>query len=209
MTAKTKKNLRVAPATPARRRSKKRRGISKDDKLMQKVALAEFPPPGVPPVRSDREVASMVGIHPQAVGDLIKAAFQHGYVSAVHHVPFEAIKLTGLQDALRQRYGLQRVILVPGLPEMLEDLDGMQRRNVQTQIIQSMAHRVVEHLDALLADAAARREPFTLGVAWGRTMRLIAEHLFDTPRACITRNWRPCRSSASPASRRRSRPRPT
>ena len=49
--------------------------------------------------------------------------------------------------------------------------------------IRSMARRVVEHLDELLAQAARQRASFSLGVAWGRTMRLIAKQLHSTARA--------------------------
>jgi DNA-binding transcriptional regulator LsrR (DeoR family) len=100
----------------------------------------------------------------------------------VHHSPWEEIELAQLEETVRLRYGLRRVLLVPGVPDILEDLDVKQRRNVQTQVILSMARRVAEYLDALIAEAAAGRERFTLGVAWGRTMRLIAEHLRSTER---------------------------
>ncbi|HVO28053.1 MAG TPA: sugar-binding domain-containing protein [Candidatus Margulisiibacteriota bacterium] len=164
------------------KRRKKRRGITKDPELLPKVALAKFPPTGERRMRSDREVAEIVGISIQAVGGLLEAAFNQGFTSAIHHAPNEVIELARLEDAVRLRYGLLRVLLVPGLPDMLEPLDVKQRRNVQTQVIRSMARRVIEYLDALLADAAARQEGFTLGVAWGRTMRLLAEHLRSTPR---------------------------
>jgi DNA-binding transcriptional regulator LsrR (DeoR family) len=182
MSVKLKNDMRIVGPTPPRRRGKKHRGISKDQNLARQAALAKFPPTGDPPYRSNREVAQILGINLQGIPDLIKTAFQQGYVSAVHHLAFPELEQARLQDAVRLRYGLQRVMLVPGLPEMLEELDVLQRRNVQTQVIQAMAPRVVAYLDALLTDAAARRETFTLGVAWGRTMRLIAECLRSTPR---------------------------
>jgi len=180
MAAKGSNNLQVVGSAPAARR-KKRRGISKDPELMQKVALAKFPLTGESRFRRDREVAKIVGISVQAVGDLVEEAFKAPLLSTVHHSPFEVIELAHLEDAVRLRYGLQRVLLVPGVPDMLEDLDVKQRRNVQTQVIRFMARRVGEHLDALLADAAIKRDTFTLGVAWGRTMRLITEHLRSAP----------------------------
>jgi DNA-binding transcriptional regulator LsrR (DeoR family) len=60
---------------------------------------------------------------------------------------------------------------------MLRDLDVKQRRSVQTHVLRAMARRVAKHLDTLLSAAARERETFTLGVAWGRSMRTIAEHL--------------------------------
>src|SRR3989442_1231244 len=97
-----------------------------------------------------------------------------------------------LEGAVRARYGLKKVLLVPGDPEILEDLDQQQRRSVQRQVLRSMAQRFAEHFDALLAAAAARQRaavkagreavPIVVGVAWGRTMHLLARHLLSTPR---------------------------
>lgn len=67
----------------------------------------------------------------------------------------------------------------------------MRRRMVHTEVIHAMAGVVADHLDDLLAaaarDAAAASggqegEPIVVGVAWGRTMHLIAVHLLSTPR---------------------------
>ncbi len=149
---------------------------------MQQAALAKYPPCGKPGYRSDREVAKELGINVQAVPELLKAAHERNLFSVVHHAPWEDIELAQLEEEVRLRYGLRRVLLVPGLPEMREDLDVTQRRNVQTQVIRSMAYRVVDYLDELLAEAAVLREALTLGVAWGRTMRLIADHLRSTHR---------------------------
>jgi DNA-binding transcriptional regulator LsrR (DeoR family) len=177
---RTGSKLRVVAGQALARR--KRRGITKDKTLMQKVVLAKFPPSGDPPCRSDREVAAIVGINVEAVNGLVRAAFEHGLVSAQHHSDFEVIERARLEDEVRLRYKLQRVILVPGLPEMLEDLSVMQRRSVQTHVIRDMASSVVQYLDTLLSDAARTREQFTLGVAWGRTMRLVVERLRSTLR---------------------------
>lgn len=176
-------NLRVVDPATKLRRTKKQRGITKDEKLMQRVALAKYPPHGDPPYRSDREVAEMLDINVQAVGELTKGAFEHHLISAVHHAPNEDIEQARLEDAVRLRYDLQRVLLVPGLEDMLDEkLDAKQRRGVQGYVIRSIARRVAEYVDALLAQAARERSAFTLGVAWGRTMRLIAEHLRSTHR---------------------------
>jgi len=45
-----------------------------------------------------------------------------------------------------------------------------------------MACQAAEHLDELLGRAAREREQFTLGVAWGRTLRLIVEQVRSAPR---------------------------
>lgn len=182
MAAEGKKGLRVVDQQKAQR-SKRRRGFTKDEQLMQRAALEKFPPDRHPPYRSDRAVAKKLGISSQSVCDLVRGAFEHRLVSPLHNLPVEEIQRTRLENALEQKYGLQRVRLVPGLPCMLGDLTVDERRNVQTQVIRSMARHVVEHVDGLLANAAAERETFTLGVAWGRTMRLLVEQLLSTPRA--------------------------
>jgi deoxyribonucleoside regulator len=180
-------NGRVAePPRPQRRgkkrRGKKRRGIAKDEDLIRQVALLKFPPDGNPPIRSDREVATLLNINPQAVGDLLKAAFEKGVVSTQMHLPHEQREVARLENAVRAQYGLQRVLLVPGVPDMLKQLSVQERRNVQTHIIRSMACRVADHLDNLLEQTTRKSDTPILGVAWGRTMRLIAEYLRSTAR---------------------------
>jgi DNA-binding transcriptional regulator LsrR (DeoR family) len=174
--------LRVVKSTERPPRRKKHRGISKNAALIERVMLVKFPPRAALPYRSDREVAREVGISVQAVGELVKAGFERGLVSPLYNIPLERREVARLENAVRTRYQLQQVLLVPGLPDMLAPRDVQERRNVHTHVLHSIAPRVVEHLDALLAPGSRRHERFTLGVAWGRTMRMIAEHLHSTPR---------------------------
>ena len=165
-------------------RRTKQRGITENEELMVRAVLATFRYGGVPSYRAARVVAPEIGVSQQALRALLKAAFEKGLVSTLINLPQERIDVARLEEAARARYGLRRVRLVPGLPEILEELDQRRRRSLQTEVIQAMAQRVAEHLDELVAAANVRQraaaaagkevEPFVIDVAWGRTMNIVA-----------------------------------
>ncbi len=150
---------------------------------MVRVAQEKFSPRDDRPYHSDREVARKAGVNIQAVNTLMAAAFEKGVLSIQYNLPRETRDLVRLENAVRDKYRLQKVLLVPGLPDVLEPLDVKQRRNVQTHVIRAMAHRVAEYLDSVLMKASRQRDSLTLGVAWGRTMWMIAQELCAQPRA--------------------------
>jgi len=171
----------------------KRRNIAKDRGLQLQVALAMFRHNGKPSFRSARDVGKELGLSVQAVTALQQEGFERGLFTAPYvQVPQEQADVVQLEAAVKRYYALQHVILVPGLPDMLDILDETRRRSVQTQVIRAMAQRLAAYLDEMVAEAARLHDaavkagqdvrPFVLGVAWGRTMHRIAEYLLSTPR---------------------------
>ena len=171
---------------------KKNRNVTKDTELAVRVALATFRHNGLPSFRSARDVAKEFGLSVPAVIALLQVAFEMGIFATFVSVPQEKSDVVQLEAAVKSYYGLKHVLLVPGQPDIGDDLDQQRRRSVHTEVIRAMAQRLAEHLDSLMAAAAAQQQaaalarqdirPFVLGVAWGRTMHLIAEHLLSTPR---------------------------
>jgi deoxyribonucleoside regulator len=161
-------------------RSKRRRGIAKHRDIMERVVLEKYPARFKR--RSDREVARNLGISPQAVSSILAAAYRDEIVTPLIVLPPEKREVARLESAVGARFGLQQVLLVPGLPAILEPLSAEEHRNVHTRVLRAMARRVVEHLDGLLAKALRSGRPYMLGVAWGRTMHLIAQQLRTTAR---------------------------
>ncbi len=158
---------------------------------MVRAVLATFHHDGRPSYRSVNVVAAELGLSPQAVTSLLQKAFKEGLFSTLINLPQETQDVIRLEGAVKAKYGLQKVLLVPGLPEVLEELDQARHRAVHTEVIQAMARLVAAHLDELVAAAARdfvaalgseEPEPFVMGVAWGRSMHLIAQHLLSTPR---------------------------
>jgi DNA-binding transcriptional regulator LsrR (DeoR family) len=105
----------------------------------------------------------------------------------------ERMDVTRLEEPLREKYDLRKVILVPGSPDIAKDLDRDTRRSRQTEVIRAMVPRAAEYLDLLVkqADARMRREaksglgtltPFHIGVPWGRFANAFAAHLLGTSR---------------------------
>jgi len=170
-------------------RRKPHRGITEDDEMMLRVVTDMFSGGAH---RSCREVAEAQHITPQAVVALVERAQREGLITTLVLRPREQIEVARLEGAVRSQYGLQKVLLVPGDPDILQDLDQRQRRSIQRQVLHSMAQRFAEYFDTLLVGAAARQRaaikagreaaPFVVGVAWGRTMHLLARHLLSTPR---------------------------
>jgi DNA-binding transcriptional regulator LsrR (DeoR family) len=174
-------------------RRKKNRGIAQNEELRIRALLERYFPGGVAGCESEREVARRLGLTPQAVSALNQASSENGEFSVLIRLPRERVDVVRLEEAVRARYPqLKKVLLVPGLPQILEDIDQRRRRSLHTHAILAMAQRVAEHLDALVAHAGACQravaqagksfEALVIGVAWGRTMNLLAEHLLSTPR---------------------------
>jgi DNA-binding transcriptional regulator LsrR (DeoR family) len=180
---------------------KKRRviakNIAKNADLLDRVVLRSFRHRGRPSFCSAREVARDLGLHVPAVIALRDEAFERGLFTPLVYLPQERVDVIRLEAAVRARYGLRKVLLVPGPPEVLEDLDEKARRAVHLGVIRAMHQRLGEHLDAVLAEVAIAQEteakagrdvrPYCLGVAWGRNMHLFARHLLSTPRAARPR----------------------
>ena len=178
------------PRTRAKNRGTNRRGITKDPELQEKVVIATFLHNGQPSFRSAAKVAKELGLSTQAVVSLVRRAFKEEIVSALVALPVETVEIHGLERALKERYRLKDVLLVPGLPQILNPRDKSQREALHIQIVRAMAQRAVKYLDSIIAEAVVRQkethgdkpDPFRLGVAWGRTMHLIAECLGQTVR---------------------------
>jgi len=141
---------------------------------------------------SDRQVAKKLGVSVPAVFASLKAAYEEGYFTAVVRRPRERAELVGLEHAVKKEYRLKRVLLVHGLVEICDDPDPRRRIALHTRIVRAMAVRVAEYLDGFV-DATAKEQrkaaqsgqevkPALVGVAWGRTMHMIAEHLPSSPR---------------------------
>ena len=167
----------------------KRRGVTRNAQLKVRAVLSMFRYEGRPSCRSARDVARDLGLSIQAVAALLQAAFAENLFSVQVHLPDELTEVIRLEAALQARFGLQRVLLVPGRRSMLDDLEARERRSVHTEVIRAMVRRVADHLDSQVADAARRQQaaegppaPFLIGVAWGRTLHLLAEHLLSTKR---------------------------
>lgn len=168
---------------------KKSRNITKDPDLLLRVALATFLHDGKPSFRSAREVARELNLSVQATAVLQHKCFEEGILVPLLTLPQEVREVAPLEAAVKKYYGLKDVLLVPGFPAILEDLDQARRRGLHTAVIRAMSRRVAPYLDELLMSSGARQpagmqdaKPFLLGVAWGRTMQRIAEYLLSNPR---------------------------
>ena len=91
-------------------RRTKLRGITENEELMTRGVLATFRHGGVPSYRPARLVAPEVGVSPQALHALLKAAFKKGLVSTLIHLPQERIDVARLEEAVRARYGLRKEV---------------------------------------------------------------------------------------------------
>ena len=160
--------------------SRRRRGIAKHQDIMERVVLEKYP--ARLKERSNRDVARNLGISAQAVSGILAAAQSAGIYTTLVFLPHEKREVSRLENEVRSRFGLQQVLLVPGLPAILEPLSVEELQNVHTRVLRAMARRVVEHLDDLLAKALRSGRPYMLGIAWGRTMHLIAQQLRTTAR---------------------------
>ena len=160
----------------------KRRDITKDASMVERAVVAAFSAHGIPSYRSAREVADRLCLTPQSVTALLHAAWERGLFSIHLNLEAERAEQLELEEAVRARWALDGVLLVPTSAD-LEDLG----RGVREQIVHAMAERVTEHLDAVVRDAIGRRRdalqagrelaPFKLGVGRGPHMRPVADHV--------------------------------
>lgn len=159
-----------------------RRDISKDEALMERVVVASYSTEaGEPAWESARKVGRQLGLTVPAVIALLARAFERSMFSIDLHLPHERIEVARLEQAVKKRYGLKDVRLVPGIPQTADELDQARRRALHTRVTRQMARRVGERLDELV-EVAAPDVPFIVGVAWGRTMRLVADRIASSRR---------------------------
>lgn len=174
-----------------KKKTKIRRGIAKREDMMVAAVLKTFRHLGVDSYRPQGEVAREMGISPEAVVALLQAAFKGGIARILINVPEERAEVARLQEDVRRRFDLKRVLLVAGDQEIL-GASGERRRRLHTQVIRAMAQRAAEYLDELVAAAAVRQhaaqaaaqkfDPFVVGVSWGRSMNTLSQYLRSTPR---------------------------
>jgi DNA-binding transcriptional regulator LsrR (DeoR family) len=177
---------------------KKNRNVTKDEEQVLAAVQAMFRRNGGESFCSFREVSKALKLPVPAVAALIRTGWDDGVFSVQVTAPQERMEVTRLEEPLRTRYGLRKVILVPGSPDIVEDLDRNTRRSRQTEAIRAMVPLVAQYLDSLVkkADARMRLEaqsgrtltPFRIGVPWGRTVHAIAEFLLSTSRAVRSSN---------------------
>jgi DNA-binding transcriptional regulator LsrR (DeoR family) len=166
-----------------KRERRARSRVSDDLELRTGVVLGMFAHRGMPTYRSLRDVGRELDLHPQAVSVLLQAAFAEGLFSVQVHLPQELTEVIRLETLLQERFGI-RFLLVPATRTMLDDLQPDQRRAIHAEVTRAMVRRVADHLDSLVTAAAVRSDetPFLVGVAWGRTLHLVAEYLLSTKR---------------------------
>src|SRR5262249_10170670 len=169
------------------------RGIAKNPDFISKVAHAIFRDRnGKPALRSVRAVAKELGCRPQPVAAALQRCVEEGVMYPLLRIPQQQIDKDRLESAVKARYKLERVLLVPGNPDMLKVVDKERRRSLHTEVIRGMAHLLAGYLDEIIDAAALRQreaheagramQPFRLGTAWGRTMHMLAELLLETRR---------------------------
>ena len=174
---------RVTRARRAKVKAKRPRGRSSDPKLMARVVAlryAETDKDGNPRRLGYREIAEALHETVPCVIAAEENAFKQRLFDVVIHVPQEERDIACLERALLGWYPLTKVILVAGNPETLNDLGPFQLRGHHTEVTLKMAKRVTTYLDTLIAKRAT--ESLRVAVAWGRTMRTIADHLNSSRR---------------------------
>ena len=178
-------------------RRPKLRGITEDADRRLRVLQRVFRHKGRPSFDSHRRAAKDLGLSSQAVSACVKKGHENGEFVVIFPDPRERHEVARLEEAVLRRYerfGLREVLLVPGDLEILADIDLARRRALRTEIMQLIALRVADYLDDRVAEAVARgraavaggekAETFIIGVAWGRTLHLVAQALQSKPRPC-------------------------
>lgn len=161
--------------------------------MLERVVLETFMHNGMPSYRSAGEVAEELGnLASQAVTSALKEAHSRGLFEVKVYLPEERKDIVRLQEKVRKKFRLEKVLLVPGYPRMVEELKRDEHRRIHSAVIRSMADRVAPYLDELIAAAAKRRreaaaagehcEPYRIGVAWGQTLHNICEELLTSHR---------------------------
>lgn len=155
-------------------------GKTKHSELMQRIVQLTFWPCGVPGWRSAREVGRELGISTTTVTNLLRQAVVTGLVVPFVCTSHQRKQAIDLEERLRRKFGLKRVMLVPGGPDGDRALSG-ERRAVRERVVDWMVARAADYLHELLAPLAARSQPVFVGNAWGWTMRRLADHLLAMP----------------------------
>lgn len=146
-----------------------------------RVIMAIFWHRGRPSFRSIREVAEELGIPFQRVTNRLHRAFELGMFGVNVALPSEQQDLLRLEAAVAAEFNLKRVRLVPGFPDILAPNNPIQRRKVHDAVIRTMARATVEHLGEIIAARASCEQPaLQIGVAWGRTLSIVAEQMRAT-----------------------------
>jgi DNA-binding transcriptional regulator LsrR (DeoR family) len=134
-------------------------------------------------------VAKEFGLNSQGVAAMRERAFANGLFSVSLHAPQERVDVCRLEAAVKARFGLRKVLLVPGRIDIIEEMDQSRRRALHTEAIRDMADLVARYLDEIIGAAVRQGPParqpdgsLMFGVAWGRSMRLNIKHLQSTPR---------------------------
>jgi DNA-binding transcriptional regulator LsrR (DeoR family) len=112
-------------------------------------------------------------------------AIKAGLVRVLLRLPEEQAQVRRLQVKVREAFGLRDVVLVPGFPDMMNpDVPAERRRNLHRDVRRDMAVEAAAYLDRAveLAWQRAPRGRYQVGVAWGFTMRRVADALRARPR---------------------------
>lgn len=193
----------ASPPAPASRLTGRRgRELLTSREALVRVALATcFGHDGRPTFRAADKLASELRLPANVIAHLQDECFRQGVLVPRIALPSEVVDVYRLEREVKARYeqfGLRNVMLVPGLPDVLEDLERDRRCILRGTVLQLMTDRLVDYLDEIVLGAVRRRHsalrakkqprPFRLGLAWGRTLSLLAERLSQTPRPCHLRN---------------------
>jgi DNA-binding transcriptional regulator LsrR (DeoR family) len=172
---------------PAMNGARRDGGRGHDDEMVARAVLEAFRPNGVPDYRSARSVAAKLGISPQMAVTLLQIGYQKGLFSIDVHLEAQEAERIELEEIVRERFALRRVLLAPGMQRYAEVIDPDDLKRIYCCVLWGMARRAVEYLDEVVSKAAARAEfarragvsrpPLTLGVGWGEEMQAVVDCL--------------------------------
>lgn len=177
---------------------KKNRHVTRSQELRERAVVAMYRHRGQPSFCALRAVANDLEITIPVLVATLRAAFDDGMFSVDVHLPHEKADAARLEQEVKVRCGgLRQVLVVPAPDYRDEHLSTEERRALHTHVVRAMARRLAPLLDAFVAAAAKRAEaahrpghelvPARIAVAWGRTMRGVADHLRHNPRPLRTR----------------------
>jgi DNA-binding transcriptional regulator LsrR (DeoR family) len=157
-----------------------------DDELVDRAIVTAFEADGFPSYLSSRDVGARLGVSPQRASALLHAGWAKRRFSIHLHLDAERAERLDLEDGVRARYGLERVLLVSASREPA-DLAPRARRRIRRHLLEAMSHRVAEYLDGVVAAAILEWQkalqagrafpPLLVGVGRGPDMRVIASHV--------------------------------
>lgn len=176
-------------STSRGRKRPKNRGVSDDVDLRFQIAVDACGPDGsrneAPGVVAERNNLSY-----EAVRAIMDKAERHGEIVFIN-LEYEKKERLDLENRIRTQFGLSDVLVAPGNdqmlsipsePRLLDDESRYRRRNIQSEVIHGMSVMLVAYLDALFKIARENNRHRLLGLAWGRTLRIVVDHLRATPR---------------------------